>query len=141
MRADLLILSQIIFIVSNLLLAYLPFNILHGIILIPLLLSGLHYSTYSAIFWPCIPLVVDKNKVGTAFGVTVAFLNANLVISPLIFGVIHDKTMSERNGYFWPILFIGLQTIIGIYASGLLSIIDYKSSKVLDSKIEENREM
>jgi len=30
---------------------------------------GIFYATYAAIFWPCIPLIVEKNMIGTAYGV------------------------------------------------------------------------
>jgi nitrate/nitrite transporter NarK len=133
-RADLMLVSLVLFIISNLLFAYLPEDSSHGLILLPLILSGLFYSTYAAIFWPCVPLIVDKNKVGTAFGVITAFQNANLVVSPLLFGVIHDATPNDRNGYFWAELFIVLQAILGLYSAGFLNIIDQRAGSVLNSK-------
>jgi hypothetical protein len=36
---------------------------------------GLFYSGYAAVLWPCIPMVVSKKSVGTAFGVTTALQN------------------------------------------------------------------
>lgn len=38
-------------------------------ILIPLVMMGFFYATYAAVFWPCIPLVVEEKVVGTAYGI------------------------------------------------------------------------
>jgi len=29
---------------------------------------GIFYSSYAAVLWPCIPMVLDKKYVGTGFG-------------------------------------------------------------------------
>lgn len=36
---------------------------------IPLILLGLFYASYAAVLWPCIPLICDKNILGTGFGI------------------------------------------------------------------------
>lgn len=40
--------------------------------IVPLVLMGLFYACYAAIVWPCIPLVLKENVVGTGFGVATA---------------------------------------------------------------------
>jgi len=34
-----------------------------------MILLGIFYSIYSAVLWPCVPLVCKDNIVGTAFGI------------------------------------------------------------------------
>jgi predicted MFS family arabinose efflux permease len=61
-------LSQIIFLIY-------PADVNQYMTLVPLCIMGLFYATYAAIFWPCIPLIVEKNVVGTAYGVvTISFI-------------------------------------------------------------------
>jgi hypothetical protein len=39
---------------------------------LPLVLMGVFYSSYAAVLWPCVPLVLEKKYVGTGFGVAFA---------------------------------------------------------------------
>lgn len=68
-RAFFMIISNIIFIIALIVLLSIPNHINKLFALIPLILIGIFYATYAAIFWPCIPLVVPSDKCGTAFGV------------------------------------------------------------------------
>ena len=61
--------SLILFLGSHILFLNLPTDVDHTILLIPLVMMGLFYATYAAVFWPCIPLVVEKKLVGTAYGI------------------------------------------------------------------------
>ena len=37
--------------------------------IVPLLVNGLGGSLFTAVIWPCIPLICDKKLLGTAFGI------------------------------------------------------------------------
>jgi hypothetical protein len=63
--------SLILFLCSHILFVVFPENIEIIYALIPMIIMGLFYATYAAVFWPCIPLVVDKRLVGTAYGVVI----------------------------------------------------------------------
>lgn len=76
---------------------------------------GLFYSTYAAIFWPCIPLVVKEKAVGTAYGIVSALQNLMLTIIPIALGAIHDSTESNKHGYFWTEI-----TLAGVVLCGIL---------------------
>ena len=58
-----------------------------------------------ALFYPCslciIPDVVPKKIIGTAFGFSCVFYNIQLMLSPMISGLIHDATSAKKSGYFW----------------------------------------
>ena len=51
-----------LYLVALVVFCIIPSNTNQLIPLIPLVLVGLFYATYAAIFWPCIPVVVEKNK-------------------------------------------------------------------------------
>jgi MFS family permease len=42
--------------------------------------------------WPCVPLVVEEKRVGTAFGLMTAIQNLGLMAFPFISGWLRDKT-------------------------------------------------
>jgi nitrate/nitrite transporter NarK len=58
-RVLLMILSITLFLIALVVFCIIPSDCNQIIPLIPLILIGLFYATYAAIFWPCIPLVVD----------------------------------------------------------------------------------
>eukprot|EP00330_Aristerostoma_sp_ATCC50986_P012477 CAMPEP_0114582416 /NCGR_PEP_ID=MMETSP0125-20121206/6405_1 /TAXON_ID=485358 ORGANISM="Aristerostoma sp., Strain ATCC 50986" /NCGR_SAMPLE_ID=MMETSP0125 /ASSEMBLY_ACC=CAM_ASM_000245 /LENGTH=200 /DNA_ID=CAMNT_0001775363 /DNA_START=1362 /DNA_END=1964 /DNA_ORIENTATION=- len=84
-------------------------------VILGLLGIGGFYSVYAAIFWPCVPLVVEEKVVGSAYGLITALQNLMMCSIPLIMGAIHDATISYRKGYFWTEI-----TLIGIVSLGTL---------------------
>ena len=108
-RVLLMILSITLFLVALVVFCIIPSDCNKIIPLVPLVLIGLFYATYAAIFWPCIPLVVEQNKQGTAFGVVNSIQNINLAVSPLVFGVIKNATKDQpnsKNGYLYAFMFL-----------------------------------
>ncbi len=130
-RATMMIFPLAMFVVALTVLIYYPKDISGAATLFPLICTGLFYSTYAAIFWPCIALVVEKRTLGTAYGIVTSVQNLNLAISPLIFGVIHDST-TDRGGYYWAVVFVIFQAILGLYCAVLVNIVDFKNGNVLD---------
>jgi hypothetical protein len=53
---------------------------------------GITYSIFAAIIWPAITLVVNKEFIGIAIGITAALQNLGLVIFPLIIAFIQNNT-------------------------------------------------
>lgn len=68
-RVIMMIISVCIFVAALLIFLSIPSDCNALLPLIPLILTGIFYSTYAAIFWPCIPIVVEPKMCGTAFGV------------------------------------------------------------------------
>ena len=130
-RASMMILPLCLFAVAMIILIFYPVDITGSATLFPLICTGIFYSTYAAIFWPCIAMVVEKKTLGTAYGIVTAVQNLNLAISPLIFGAIHDQTV-YRGGYFWAVVFVIFQTILGLYCAVAINVVDFKNGNTLD---------
>ena len=64
------------------------------------MLLGIGYALYASVMWASIPLVVEAKTLGTAYGLTHAFLNLGLAFAPLIVGTIADDT-TAGHGYMW----------------------------------------
>lgn len=137
-RGTLMIFPMCLYIVALLIILYYPTDVGAGI-LFPLICTGIFYATYAAIFWPCIPLVVEKKLLGSAYGIVTSLQNLNLAISPLIFGSIQDTTKDNRGGYFWAIAFIIFQSVLGLYSAVALNVVDFYKGNVLDKVRKQNK--
>lgn len=60
----------------------------------PMAFLGVAFVLVPAALWPSIPLLVDKNRVGTAFGLTTAIQNVGLAAFPYLNGYLRDTTGS-----------------------------------------------
>lgn len=70
--------------------------------LVPLVLLGFSYSTYSVVLWGSFPYMVDERTLGTAFGICTAFQNfGSAVASPLIGYLTIDPPNSRQNKQFY----------------------------------------
>ena len=137
-RASMMIFPLSLFVVAMVVLIFYPSDINGAATLFPLICTGIFYSTYAAIFWPCIALVVEKRTLGTAYGIVTSVQNLNLAISPLIFGAIHDKTV-YRGGYFWAVVFVIFQAVIGLYCAVAINVVDFKNGNTLDKVNKLNK--
>lgn len=99
--------------------------------LVPLMLTGIFYASYAAVFWPCVPLVVEPKIVGTGFGIISAFQNGMLAVNPLIMGAIQDATRPDKGGFFYSEIYLGLLAAVGFVNSLLIFIEDKRSGNVL----------
>ena len=55
-----MLVSLCLFLFSLIIFIMFPKDIDESYVIIPLVMMGLFYSTYAAVFWPCIPLVVEN---------------------------------------------------------------------------------
>ena len=55
---------------------------------IGLVILGIFYSMFRVVLFSCIPLVVEKNILGMAYGVQAAVYNGGMVILPILVGKI-----------------------------------------------------
>jgi MFS family permease len=73
-----------------------PAHLLLGITHLPpaplMILLGAAFVLVPACVWPCVPLVVDEARVGTAFGLMTAIQNIGLLVFPYINGSLRDAT-------------------------------------------------
>ena len=84
--------------------------------LLALIILGLTYSMFASVIWPCISLVVKKNLVGFAYGVTTSIQNAGLAVFPIIVASIHSKSGS----YYTTLTFFIILTLISIGISCMM---------------------
>jgi len=125
-RLKLLFVANVLLVIGNVILVFLPDCDDCYTILIPICVMGVFISIYSATFWGSIPLVVEKKVLGTAFGLTYSLQNMSWAILPLIVGSIQDY------GYVYVSIFL-----LGIATTGtLLTLV----AEVLDRKMGRNLE-
>jgi MFS family permease len=53
---------------------------------IPMLLLGAAFVLVPAAMWPAVPLIVERNRLGTAFGLTTTIQNVGLALFPWLNG-------------------------------------------------------
>ena len=58
----------------------------------PMILLGAAFVLVPACIWPCVPLIVEESRVGTAFGLMTAFQNVFLLVFPFLNGLLRDQT-------------------------------------------------
>jgi MFS family permease len=84
----------------------------------PMIALGAAFVLVPACIWPCVPLLVEESRVGTAFGLMTACQNVGLLAFPFLNGKLRDAT----HGYTASqIMFAGLGTVGLLCALFLLS--------------------
>lgn len=86
-RVTFMLLGPLLMIPSHLLLGF-----THIYPAFPMLMLGIAFILFPAALWPSIPLVVDKDKTGTAFGLAFMIQNIGLGLFPLLNGLLRDAT-------------------------------------------------
>jgi MFS family permease len=109
-----------------------PAHLAMGWTLLPpaysMIVLGAAFVLVPAAMWPSIPLVVDKDRVGTAFGLMTAIQNIGLLAFPYVNGKLRDVT----SGYGWSqTMFAGLG-LVGLVFALLLLAADRKAGHVLE---------
>jgi len=95
---------------------------------IPMIVLGAAFVLVPAAMWPSIPLVVEKERVGTAFGLMTAVQNVGLLAFPYLNGKLRDVT----SGYGWSqTMFAGLG-LAGLVFALLLLAADRRAGHVLE---------
>jgi nitrate/nitrite transporter NarK len=95
---------------------------------IPMIVLGAAFVLVPAAMWPSVPLIVEKAKVGTAFGLMTAIQNVGLLVFPYLNGALRDA----HGGYTSSqTMFAGLG-LAGLVGSALLLAADRKAGSVLE---------
>jgi len=93
-----------------------------------MIVLGAAFVLVPAAMWPSIPLVVEKERVGTAFGLMTAIQNVGLLAFPYFNGKLRDVT----SGYGWSqTMFAGLG-LAGLVFALLLLVADRKAGHLLE---------
>ena len=111
-RASLMILGSLLMIPAHLIL-----GITHVEPVYPMIALGAAFVLVPACIWPCVPLIVEESRVGTAFGLMTACQNIGLLAFPYFNGALRDAT----HGYTASqVMFAGLGALGLIFAVLLL---------------------
>jgi len=94
----------------------------------PMLALGAAFVLVPAALWPSIPLLVKKERVGTAFGLMTAIQNIGMAIFPLLNGLLRDWTHSYTGSM---LMFAGLG-VVGLVFALLLRRADGRESGILE---------
>jgi MFS-type transporter involved in bile tolerance (Atg22 family) len=63
---------------------------------LPMILLGAAFVLVPAAMWPAVPLIVEKNRVGTAFGLMTMVQNIGLALFPVLNGWLREWTKDYR---------------------------------------------
>ena len=94
----------------------------------PMFLLGASFVLVPAAIWPSVPLIVEKNRVGTAFGLMTMIQNIGLGLFPWLNGRLRDVTHS----YTASMMMFASLGLVGLVFAILLKRSDMKSGNVLD---------
>ena len=94
----------------------------------PMILLGTAFVLVPAAMWPSIPLLVPKEKVGTAFGLTTMIQNFGLFLFPLLNGSLRHATSS----YMVSQIMFATLGAMGLIFAILLKRDDAKHQSVLE---------
>jgi len=97
----------------------------------PLVGQGLAYTGFVSVLWPAIPLVVEEEMTGVAFGIVTSMQNLACAVIPLIVADIYTKSGDAYipNVEFLFVGFASVGVVVGIY----MNIYDYHHGGVLNS--------
>jgi len=123
-RASLMIIGSLIMVPSHLLM-----GITHINPVFPMIALGAAFVLVPAAMWPSIPLLVPKDKVGTAFGLTTMIQNIGLALFPFLNGQLRQVTHSYTASM---VMFAAL----GLF--GLLFALLLKKADKVHGRILEN---
>jgi MFS family permease len=94
----------------------------------PMIVLGAAFVMVPAAMWPSIPLLVEKNRVGTAFGLTTMIQNFGLALFPWLNGLLRDAT----HEYTASMMMFSSLGIIGLVFALLLLRADRREGRKLE---------
>lgn len=133
-RLNLMLFAIIFLIAPHVLLNTLPADCHKIWVSLSLFLIGVFFAIFAAVFWSCVPLVVEEQKQGIGFGIVYSSLNIVLVIASLFIGIIHDTTLSYKGGYEWSVNFMIISLVFAVVTVFILRHLDDKKGAPLNSK-------
>ncbi len=122
-RASLMALGALLMIPSHLVLGFTmvpPY--------LPMILLGASFVLVPAAIWPSVPLIVEKNVTGTAFGVMTMIQNAGLALFPWVNGKLRVAT----EGWQASAVMFALLGVLGFVFALLLLRADRRETGVLE---------
>jgi MFS family permease len=93
-----------------------------------MIVLGAAFVLVPAAMWPSVPLIVEKERVGTAFGLMTAIQNIGLLAFPWMNGKLRDVT----TGYGWSQTMFAALGVAGLIFAALLLAADRRAGHVLE---------
>jgi len=122
-RATLMIFGSLLMIPSHLLM-----GITNIYPVIPMILLGASFVLVPAAMWPAVPLVVKRERVGTAFGIMTAIQNIGLGLFPYLNGKLREMTGDYTASQ---VMFAGLG-VLGLFFAFMLLRANKKEGNILE---------
>lgn len=95
---------------------------------IPALMLGFSYSTFSSILWSHVARVVENRLLGTAFGLYTLVVNIEFCFTPVIVGWLQEHTAAQQ-GFMWSEIFFGIMGFCALICNLMMYGYDLKSKK------------
>jgi MFS family permease len=122
-RASLMVVGSLLMIPAHLLMGLTHFSPVMSMIVL-----GAAFVLVPACIWPSVPLIVEAQRVGTAFGVMTAIQNIGLATFPLASGRLRDST----HGYTASQIMFAMLGFCGLVFSILLLRADHREGGRLE---------
>jgi MFS family permease len=122
-RASLMVIGSLLMIPAHLLMGITHWNPIPSMIVL-----GAAFVLVPAALWPSVPLVVEENRVGTAFGLITAIQNVGLMTFPWLAGRLIDVT----HGYTASQVMFSSLGLAGLIFALLLLSADRKAGGLLE---------
>ena len=123
-RASLMVLGSILLIPAHLVMGITHINPIYSMIVL-----GAAFVLVPAAMWPSVPLIVSKNRIGTAFGLMTMIQNIGLGLFPWFNGKLRDVFGNYTASQ---IMFASLG-VLGLIFAILLKHADSKNNNVLEN--------
>jgi MFS family permease len=123
-RATLMIFGSLLMIPAHLLMGLTNFYPV-----LPMILLGAAFVLVPAAMWPAVPLVVEKERVGTAFGLMTAIQNIGLFAFPILSGKLREAT----GGYTASQIMFAALGFFGLFFAYKLLAADKKENNALEN--------
>lgn len=132
-RVQLMLISLTALIIPHVIFAFMSETASKVWVIFALITIGFFFSLYGAVFWSSIPLIIEDNKQGIAFGTVYSTLNIVLVIASLFIGTLHDYTSWWRGGYQFCIFFMIFCLLGSVYVCLEIKKLDIINDGILNS--------
>ncbi len=97
---------------------------------IPMIVIGLAFSLVPAAMWPAIPLIVPKERIGTAYGLMTMIQNLGLATFPWVIGMLRDASQS----YTSSMIVFACLGLVGFAFALLLKRADARAGGLLENR-------
>jgi MFS family permease len=113
--------------------AHLALGVSHTSPVLPMIVLGAAFVLVPAAMWPSVPLIVEEQRVGTAYGLMTAIQNVGLLAFPFFNGALRDTT----HGYTASQVMFASLGAVGLLFAFLLLTADRRAGGRLEAAKQE----